>query len=366
MKGVKIILALITLLVVINCDVKHDTRKAIMDSFKDAKMKEQFKVYHFIYEKTYDLNTEEGIRRYKIFKQNVKEINHVNAQNLSYKFGINKFSDLTSEEFAATYLMKPELKRKDNEENLRFLEEQSYFDQNADIENDENSIDESGVGQLTNINWKNYMTPPRDQENCGSCWAFATTGLFEGLIGIKNKVAPNYYLSPQQLIDCDSGNNGCDGGNYGPVMKFIKTYGLVEDKSYPYLAYKQNICRIRSGNVKLKSFSYCSNYSRATSVKCSVDKVKTLLSKGPALVGIDAKAIQSYLSGVYTGSCQEDNHAVVLVGYSAATYTTAEHWTIRNSWGADWGENGYIRVARSDQNLNSCYIANEAYTATLA
>jgi hypothetical protein len=98
------LIAFISIICVVFCS--GNVKLQIMDDFMDKPVKEAFKVYHSVFEKEYSLDSEEGVRRYKAFKSNLKTIKETNAQNLPYKLGINKFADLTSQEFTDKYLMK--------------------------------------------------------------------------------------------------------------------------------------------------------------------------------------------------------------------------------------------------------------------
>jgi len=359
MKKMLIILAL---LLTITCNI--EVERLILDSFKDGPKKEYFKVFHHIYKKDYDINSEEAIIRYSAFKQNLKIIEETNAQNLSYQLGINQFADLTKEEFTEKHLMDPHEKRKAITATIRNLREEGYFDLNADND-DEGYFDlnaDSDTSPSTNayapLDHRKFLLPPRDQKNCGSCWSFATTGAVEAAIAIRRNVTE--YLSTQHLIDCDTSNNGCKGGLYPGSFKYAVQYGMVSEKVYPYKEMK-NKCAVPSNAVRTKitSFQFCTNYSSAPN--CSVDKVYSLLKSGPLAIGIDGSTIQLYKGGIFTATCTSDTHAVVLVGYGVDTITKREYFIVRNSWGPNWGENGYIRVARNDSNKRSCFATNEAF-----
>jgi len=136
------------------------------------------------------------------------------------------------------------------------------------------------------------------------------------------------------------------------------------DSDYPYTA-EQDSCQFQSNlaTTTISNFSYCSNYSSSKKKHCSVAAVYALLAQGPISVGIDAGSddFQNYSSGVYTASCTEDDHAVIAIGYGNDAASGSDYWLIRNSWGADWGDNGYIKVAVNDSNNHSCFVNNEAY-----
>jgi C1A family cysteine protease len=354
MKGIIFLLA-VGFLVLVSCS---DVKQTIMESFKNSPPKDLFKVFHYVFEKKYELNSEEGVRRYRIFKENLKKIEEVNSQDLPYKFGVNQFADLTNEEFRTFYLMNPIKKMRMSADNIRFLSEEGYFDSHADEDSSEGPL-----VQLTPLDHSSLYLGARDQGGCGSCWTYATTGVVEGAVSKKTGVKA--YLSTQQLVDCDTGNYGCNGGNYFPSFTYVKANGIVNDSAYPYKAV-QGSCKIPTTAVRTKitAFNFCTNYSSTTSQRCTVDKVYALLTNGPVAVGIDGNAIGYYTSGIFVGACSEDNHAVILVGYGL-TSSGSEYWIVRNSWGTSWGMQGYIRIARNDKNVNSCYVNNEAYGVTV-
>jgi C1A family cysteine protease len=157
-------------------------QRKIIHSFINGPKKELFKVFHFLYEKEYQLNSEEGIRRYRIFKDNLKLIKEVNEQNLSYTLGITPFADLTHEEFVNTYTTPfPDIHKTSMRQNLKL------------------------EAPPKKIDWSMHMSPVMNQGTCGTCWAFAITS---GIIGNYNKLfnisneKEKFNLSNQDLIDC--------------------------------------------------------------------------------------------------------------------------------------------------------------------
>jgi len=142
-KLLKIALAIIALNMVMNVIIQHtekDIRKSILKSLSDKPKKDQFKVFHFLYEKKYDLNSEEGLMRYKIFKKNVKFIEETNSKNLSYKLGLNHFADLTDEEYKKGFTTMIPIE-KINKAMKKFLKDpvknKVNFDLMADADEDE-------------------------------------------------------------------------------------------------------------------------------------------------------------------------------------------------------------------------------------
>jgi len=311
----------------------------------DGNVKQLFKVWHYVYQKSYTLDTEEAKIRYTTFKKNLANIKETNSMNLPYKLGLNQFSDLSSEEFSKEYLRTviPEdpsqnLLTDDEDEDLtkRFLK----------IEN-------------VTINWTNFYSPPRNQGACGSCWTFGAAGSIEGNMGIKkNKTFP--YLSTQQILDCNPSNSGCNGGSDTNSLNWLVKTGIMYDKEYPYTA-KKEACKFNKSAslVKITGVKYCSG---SKDKKCTKEVFLGLLSQGPLAVATDGLGdFQSYRSGIYTGLCKQLNHAVVAVGYGYDTNTKLNYFLIRNSWGTGWGEKGYIRIAENPSNNNSCFIVSRGH-----
>lgn len=364
----KTILGLLVLINIISCS--DDVRRTIMDSFNNAPKKEMFKVFHFLFEKEYDLNSEEAIRKYRIFKSNMKIIEETNSQDLSYKFGINQFTDLSPEEFKSMYLMDPDVKKtltSDLVKNLRSEEGSAdYFDLNADREQGEQEIPQSNekINQINQrpypaVDHTSFLLAPRHQQSCsGGGWSFAMTAAVEALYAQKTRVRE--YLSVQQLMECNPFKWSCFGGNALAVRDYVKLYGLMLEVDYPFTATTKNVCKYSTSKTikKINTFTYCSNYSDR---KCSTDFVYSQLRYFPLAVGVDATALQFYRNGIFNGSCKNDNHGVLLVGYGVQS--NEQFWVLRNSWGVGWGEYGHFRVARNDS-TNSCFITNEALAVT--
>ena len=331
------------------------TRK-ILGTFMNESPKTLFKVWHFLYEKTYTFDSQEARNRFAIFKQKLKKINEHNAKNLSYKLGLNQFSDMDISEFKEKMCTKEVLNGDAFDKLVSELNPSSV----KFLQDDDDDLTKRNLA-YDPINYSSFFGEARDQGNCGGCWAFSVTGAIEGIIG-KNQNQAGNYLSPQQLIDCDLSNRGCNGGITGNAFNYVIKKGVELDSNYSYAA-KRQICNYDQALAtnRISGFKFCSNYSTREETKCSVDKVYNLLQLGPLSIGIDAGTddFSSYQSGILDTQCSQDNHAVILVGYGIENGT--EFWIVRNSWSSGWGENGYVRVARNDSNRNSCFVANEAW-----
>jgi C1A family cysteine protease len=317
--------------------------KNILENFMEKTPKELFKVWHFLYEKKYTLDTQEAVQRFANFKVNLRIIKEHNASESSYKLGLNKFSDMNIAEFKAKYANKKAIK---GEERERLKKKLKMITAKQFLEDDDDDLTKRNLA-LVPIDIRQYFPAIRDQGQCGSCWAFSTAGALEGAYGFKYKKAPA-LLSTQQLVDCDDQDGGCDGGDFGNSFVYVQNNGIQPDSTYKYQATQQS-CQYDSSKVAIKpsSFVYCSNYDNDPTTACSVNYIYGLLQKGPVSVGIDAGTsdFQNYESGIYTAACTEDDHAVILVGYGVDSKTKAPYWIIRNSWSTGWGMQGYINVA---------------------
>ena len=348
-----IFVSLFTLLVFISSsELNNENIDNVLDKFMDKSPQELYKVWQQMYKKTEKLEADESNTRFKVFQQNLKNILEHNAGNHSYKIGLNQFSDMTKEEFTQTMGTLKILKGYELEKAIKRI----------NISNFEIKENKNLKASYAPIDYTSSFGPARNQLKCGSCWAFATTGAVEGAFGLKQG-SPYEYLSPQQLVDCNSNNFGCQGGYLTNSFEYIKKTGLQLDSTYPYLALKKQ-CSFNptQATAKVRDYYYCNNYGLDQKKFCSTSATYSLLQYGPAAVTIDASApnFQSYKSGIFTSKCSQPNHAVILVGFGTDS-TEGDFWIIRNSWGSTWGEAGYIRVKINPSNRNSCFIEEQTW-----
>ena len=202
-----------------------------------------------------------------------------------------------------------------------------------------NTIDK--VCYPTSIDWvdKGAVSSVKDQESCGSCWAFSATGAVEGLYAIQTGRLVDF--SEQDIVDCDTGGNGCGGGEMQQAFSFIQDSGICLEKDYIYNGVE--------GECKCCTEAYKIQGSRSVSSGSYSDLLTSLL-KQPISVAIEAdqESFRFYSGGIYDGDCGTNlDHGVLLVGYGEEN--GKKYWKVKNSWGNDWGEEGYIRMARDEE-----------------
>lgn len=210
------------------------------------------------------------------------------------------------------------------------------------------------------VNWSNtsWVGPVQNQHQCGSCWTFSTAGAMEAQY--YNLTKTFVSMSEQNLVDCTYylGNLGCEGGNVELALYYIMTVGIDTYASYPYTGWANNgTCMYNPANSVTQDNGGWRMIPEGdeNSLQQAVSQV------GPVSVSIDASlsSFDSYSGGVYapTGcSTTELDHAVLVVGYGT-TADGQDYWLIKNSWGTDWGINGYMMMERG---VNMCGVATYA------
>ncbi|XP_072174142.1 cathepsin L-like peptidase [Diadema setosum] len=308
-----------------------------------ASLNEEWREWKVRHGKQYEDDVEEAMRR-SIWQRNRHFINRHNARfelgESTYQLGMNKFGDLENHEFVA---------RMNGFRRTRKTAKTT----NATISMDPTSDLPDAVDWRT----KGYVTRVKDQGQCGSCWAFSATGSLEG----QNfaKTGKLVSLSEQNLVDCsdDEGNLGCDGGLMEQAFQYvIDNDGIDTEDCYEYEA-KDGQCRFRQDCVG----ATCSDYTVVSPPRERALQ-KAVANVGPISVGIDASnlSFQFYTTGVYDEpncSTQILDHGVLAVGYDS-TFWGDDYWIVKNSWGTDWGMEGYIWMSRNKN--NQCGIATDA------
>jgi C1A family cysteine protease len=340
------ILALVCISTVFSQDVSTSVHTQILGKFLNGNPKELFKVWHFIFNKEYDYNTEEGLSKYKTFKENLKEIKAINSNpSNTWKAGLNEHSDKSFEEFSNYYNIKP-IDVAQIKTSVDILNKNKGFrldDYNED--DDESTMKNVKAGTL--YDYRSNSLPIRNQLSCGSCWAFATMAQLENSYWAKYKStagAVNQYLSVQQLVDCDTTSYGCRAGFPNEAMMYLQKSYPMPDSKYTYTA-TAGTCKFNSASttgVRVSGVRYGGTYY----YPWYNSYVKDLLANGPVvvLIGVNS-AFNLYSSGIFNSPCASGvNHSVLVVGYGYDSTTGVYYYIVRNSWGSTWGEVGYIRI----------------------
>ncbi len=220
-------------------------------------------------------------------------------------------------------------------------------------------------GTPLDFDWRNYhnldyMTPVRNQAGCGSCWAFAVVGALEGKINAYfNNPNLDIDLSEQDLVSCSPAGD-CDGGWPDDALDYVEDTGIADEACFPYTATDKNcllskISGDKCSNWRSGSWSITSHRSIGLG---SIGAIKRLLiEKGPIITGMKIYSdFSSYSNGIYRHTTNDltGNHAVVIVGYGK--YSGMDYWIVKNSWGSNWGENGYFRILVGDSGIDTRYL----------
>lgn len=319
------------------------------------------------FNKSYETKEVELMRQ-TIFMRNkdvIESFNHrYQGEPESFSLGLNHLADIGGLEINAMngfvwpkhQVTGESLKIKNSPRSEQFL--RAILDDNSTIPD---SIDWRQVpGRVSEV---------KNQGACGSCWAFASTGTLEGQEKAKPELRPSSAsaqlteLSEQNLVDCVKADYGCQGGFMKDALEFVaQEKGIDDEQSYPYEA-RTRKCRFRPDKVAF------TDSGAALLPSGDEEALKKVVAKfGPVAVGIDASSIwfQFYRHGVYYNKhCKNKenqlDHGVLVVGYGTDP-KKGDYWIVKNSWGPQYGEKGYIRMSRNRN--NNCGIATAATIPT--
>ncbi|XP_032874477.1 cathepsin O [Amblyraja radiata] len=291
------------------------------------------------YNRGYTADSPQFVEKYRVFQESIQRHYTMNliSSNLSNEsdfdvYGINQFSDVSPAVFRATYLgSRP-----------------------AHLQNFMSFPEDNETPALpAKFDWrvKGVVTPVRNQKTCGGCWAFSVVESIESSHAIKSGQLE--MLSAQEVIDCSYGDAGCRGGSPISALRWLNQSKakLVEESSYPFNA-KTGMCHYfpkSTFGVSIRSYkAYSFRYNEEA-------LMQKLLEWGPLVALVDAISWQDYLGGIIQHHCshEEPNHAVVITGYDKTG--DIPYWIVRNSWGVEWGINGYVNIKMG---RNVCGVAD--------
>ena len=262
---------------------------------------------------------EEYETRLTKFAEKYDAVKEHNSGDNKFKLAINKFADYNDSE----------RKELTGWVDMNTDKDYVYFDENS---------------SSTDVDWvtEGAVTGIKNQGSCGGCWAFSTTGNIEGINYINNNELVS--LSEQQIIDCSKYNLGCNGGNVNLAILYVAdNHDLELESDYPFTG-TTDTCAYDSDKGEVAVSSYKNVQSE------SVSQLQSALEQQPISVAIEADkdVFQLYSSGVLDSSkCGTSlDHAVLVVGNGSEDGT--DYWLVKNSWGTDWGLDGYIKIAKVD------------------
>mmetsp|Transcript_1202 Transcript_1202/g.1757 ORF Transcript_1202/g.1757 Transcript_1202/m.1757 type:complete len:481 (-) Transcript_1202:1112-2554(-) len=271
-------------------------------------------------------------KRFEIWRSNLEYIVDYNSKTSSHWLHLNSLADLSHEEYKRGRFLGFNFEKFKELRAQRPFRSSGFKYEDVDVETLPPSID-----------WRqhNAVTEVKNQEQCGSCWSFSATGSVEGINALytKNLVS----LSEQELIDCDiSKDQGCNGGLMDYAFEWIISNGGIDtEEDYPYTA-TQGSCNGNKMNTRVVTIDGYQDVPLNNEIA-----LKKAVANQPVSVAIEAdtKSFQLYGGGVYDDlGCGTDlDHGVLVVGYGKDP-VGGTYWIVKNSWGAEWGDAGYIKV----------------------
>lgn len=284
------------------------------------------------YHKTYESDEEE--LRFGNFVRNLKLVDERNsAETGSAIHGITKFSDLSQDEFKAS-----------------FLNAKSSADSKSPIKTVVDYVE--AYNGTSAVDWTGmYTTPVKDQGYCGSCWAFSATEQLES--DAMRVLGSSYVLSAQQTNQCTpyKVGGGCGGGMTESAFDYIKDEGgLVQDSDYPYTP---STYAGVTGDCDVNTRKDVVTLTDYTTIRGETNMANYVLSTGPLSVCVAAEVWNTYRNGIMSTCPGGVDHCVQAVGVDTGKNG---YWKVRNSWGTSWGESGFIRLSYGS---DTCKISDD-------
>uniref|UniRef100_A0A7S0LJJ6 Peptidase C1A papain C-terminal domain-containing protein n=2 Tax=Coccolithus braarudii TaxID=221442 RepID=A0A7S0LJJ6_9EUKA len=304
----------------------------------------KFGSWKIAHTKSYESTSLEA-KAFAAFSENDGIIKAHNQLGLSYMLGHNKYSDMTWDEFSHTVMSE------------LFLNKAPKNKRRVHLTGSNGKP--HAVASFKDWVTDGAVTPVKDQGRCGSCWAFSTTGSIEGALAVK--AGKLVSLSEEDLVQCDrNGDQGCNGGLMDNAFEWVEDHGICTEVAYPYTSGTGS-----TGTCK-KTCKPSVTITGFTDVP-ERDEIalKSAVSMQPVSIAIEAdkSAFQLYKSGIIDSTkCGTAlDHGVLIVGYGTSNTTSQDYWKVKNSWGASWGEDGFVRIVRGK---NMCGLALQASYAT--
>ena len=217
---------------------------------------------------------------------------------------------------------------------------------------EEDAIVENNTPNAASVNWVDAgaVTPVKNQGQCGSCWSFSSTGALEGADKIKNGTLRSF--SEQQLVDCDHvGSAGCNGGSMAGAFYWYKSNKAELEADYGYTAVT-GTCHQTDYTGVVEDTGYVQvAQSSSSALMASIEAAPTSVA-----IEADKMAFQAYTGGILNSAeCGTQlDHGVLAVGYG--TDNGQAYYLVKNSWGASWGDNGYVKIANNGDGSGICGI----------
>eukprot|EP00051_Salpingoeca_urceolata_P027225 m.480509 g.480509 ORF g.480509 m.480509 type:complete len:339 (-) comp21859_c0_seq1:1361-2377(-) len=338
MRGTMSAAATVVACVLVSVAVSPVQGRAVFDMDTAAVAHAQWEAFKVSHSKMYATDAEEA-RRFDIFTDNLEYIRqHQAKQGVSYSLGVTAFADLTHSEFAAMMTTLP-TQQHQQQQQPRYPHHPTQ-----------------PLPAEKNYTSTGCVRPAQSQGQCGSAAVFAVLEIVQTVKCLGTEDHHVEVLSEQQIAECLPG--GCAGGPLQPLLQYCEQTGFEPEANYP------------SGH-----HNHCPHLNASAAVHCKqwhtipsgneTALTEVLAFKGPAICPVDASSrdFQLYSGGVFDDpKCgQQLDHVMFNVGYGEED--GKKFYLLENSWGSGWGEQGFMRLAREQDNM--CGVASGALWLTL-
>jgi cathepsin L len=321
-----------------------------------GKNTESFQEFQKRFRRTYK-SDEEKLFREKLFLQTLERVRSHNARGSTWTEEINEFADRTPEEMRQKKGIDRAMLVKQNQKMLKGRKPRT--------------VNLSELPESKDWREEGVVTPVKNQGHCGSCWAFAATEALESHVAVATGTL--FTLSEEEFVACMpnpdecGGTGGCMGATMELAFQFAMDKGLVSEWTAPYTSYfgedggpseNATMCPLSTENFAgdINTVAGITGFHQLASNEYD-ELLEAVATIGPVAITVDASTWGTYSGGIYDGCNQENpelDHGVLLVGYGTDPKAGGDYWLVRNSWGPTWGEDGYIRLARTANEGDRC------------